>query len=548
MEPGPSNLERVRDAGRPPQWWESPGSQAHCYPAGYATDEPAPTAVIDVGSGSARAVVMQLSAGGVEILAQQRLALNLMSHVNRQGALDAKGVTNTLDAIEDFVQVCRGYGVNTVHAVGTEALRRSRNAAEISGAARERYDVELRVISGYEEAGYCFVGAVQGLPVSRGLMADLGGGSMEVVGFAERRMETRYSLPLGSLRIANLFRLTDRPRAEDLGAAFGYVRECLARAKVPCLQPGDTLVGSGGSLRLLSKLDRRRRVYPINTIHGYCIDAESLSALVELLASRDREGRELIPGMNPQRTHSIVGGAVAAHALLEHSGASSVMLSGQGLREGLARRPGPLLAEGEVSLMSIDAVRRNTLNDLIGRFAPRFTRRGSRRATLAGRIARAVWPRAVWEDRRGGLASSLECAALLLDVGNAVDFYNRLNRAASILSWTDLPGFSHREAAQIAAMLLLAEKWKLPKKYRETLILTECDRRGLGQAALALTLADEVERRLPPQAAADSVTIAPSEYGLAVTTPAWAGASAPDLLRRWETEFGQPLRICRGEP
>ena len=131
------------------------------------------TAVIDVGSGSARAVVMQLTSGGVEILAQQRLGLNLMSHVSRQGALDEEGMASTLDAIEDFVQVCLSYGVTTIHAVGTEALRESHNSVQITRQARQRYGVDLRIISGYEEASYCFIGAVHGLPVSKGLLVSV---------------------------------------------------------------------------------------------------------------------------------------------------------------------------------------------------------------------------------------------------------------------------------------------------------------------------------------------------------------------------------------
>ena len=544
MGPSSSNLVTVHETARPPQPWETVDSFAlPPSPDDYPPDTKL-TAVIDVGSGSARAVVMQLNTGGVQVLAQQRLALNLMSHVDRQGTLDAEGVASTLDAIEDFVQVCRGYGVTTIHAVGTEALRRSHNAAEISLAARRRYGVELRVISGYEEAGYCFIGAVQGLPVSRGLLADLGGGSMELVGFFDRGMETRHTLPLGSLHIANRFRLTDRPTGEDLDAAYRYARQCLEAARVPRLERRDTLVGSGGSMRLLSKLDRRRRrPYPVQTIHGYCIGAKGLSKLVDRLASRSLEERSRIPGMNPERTHSIVGGAVVAQALLHHTGAESIMLSGHGLREGLARQPEPLLAEGRISLMSVDAVRRNTLKDVMGRFAPRFTRRGARRAALAARIARAVWA-----GRRRRLTSSLGCAALLLDLGSVVDFYNRLNRAASILSWTDLPGFSHREAAQMAAMLLLAEKEKLPKKYRKTSILSDSDRRHLGQAALVLLLADELERRLPPTAAIDSVNIAAGNGGLTITTPAWSRVSAPGLHHRWEKEFKHPVQICRGEP
>ena len=522
--------------------WELPDLQA--LESASVTDRSArpPTAVIDIGSGSARAVVVQVNSGGVEILAQERLVLNLMSHVDEHGALDDEGVDGTLDAIEDFVEVCRGYGVTTLHAVGTEALRASRNARHITREAHRRYGVALHVISGYEEAGYCFIGAVQGLPVTQGLLADLGGGSMEVVSFADRRMENRDTLPLGSLRIANAFRLADRPRAEDLASAYDYSMRLLSESSLSTLAPDDILVGSGGSFRLLCKLDRQRRPYPMRTLHGYRMDADGLSRLLDELASCDLEERALIPGMNPERTHSIVGGAVVAQALLQHTGAGSIMLSGQGLREGLAQQPEPLPENGGVSLTSIADVRWGTLKDMMDRFAPRYTLRGPRRAALARRIGRAVW-----EGKRRHLTALVECAALILDIGSAVDYYNRLNRAASILSWTDMPGFTHRESAMLAAMLLLAEGDRLPKRFRKSQLLTGRDRRRLRQGALVLLLADELERRLPPQTAVESVTITPGGGGLAVTTPAWAEATATALKVRWESEFGHPILIGRGE-
>ena len=530
---------RVEDAPEP---WALPDLRALESSATDGHNTPPPTAVIDIGSGFARAVVVQHNSGGVEVLAQERLALNLMSHLDENGSLDEVGVTSTLDAIEDFVEVCRGYGVTTLHAVGTEALRESRNATYITEEAYRRYGVTLRIISGYEEAGYCFIGAVQSLPVSRGLLADLGGGSMEVVGFADRRMETRDTLPLGSLRISNAFRLTDRPSEDDLTSAYEHARRRLSESGVPTLEPDDTLVGSGGSFRLLCKLDRQRRPYPMRTLHGYRLGADALSRLLERLASCDLEERTLIPGMNPERTHSIVGGAVVAQALLQHTGAASIMLSGQGLREGLARRPEPLAEDTGVSLMPIADVRWGTLKDVMSRFAPRYTRRGPRRAALARRIAGAVW-----NGRRRRLTAALECAALILDVGSALDFYNRLNRAASILSWMDMPGFSHRDSARMAAMLLLAEEQRLPKRFSKTSLLSDGDRRRLRKAALVLLLADELERRLPPQAAVESVTITLGSGGLAITTPAWAQASAASLQQRWEIEFGQPILISRGE-
>ena len=503
--------------------------------------EPSPTAVIDVGSGSARAVVMQVNqGGGIEIIAQQRISLNLMSHLTCRGALDDESVASTFEAVEDFVQLARGYGISCIHAVGTAALRESRNALEVTGAIARRFGVTLRVIDGYEEAAYCFLGSVHGLPVSKGLMADLGGGSMEVVEFADRSMKTLHSLPLGSLRIANSFRLTQRAAAEDVAAAHRYARESLNLAKVPALAPHGELVGSGGSMRLFAKLDRRHRHHPVKKIHGYCISQRALENLVNDLTETVLEVREQIPGMNPERTHSIVGGAVVALALLEHAGAQRIMLSGQGLREGLARNPHDLSLERGITLPPTSMVRLNTLSDLSQRFAPRYSRRGPRRSDLARRIAEAAWC-----GKASLLASSLKCAAFLLDVGSAIDFYNRLNRTSSLVVASDLPGFSHRESAQITAILLAAERGRLPRKYRRSTLLSQDDRERIGQAAVILLTADELERRLPPDLPAGAVEISSTDGGLCVSTPAWSKKAGRVICARWQQEFGQPIFIQR---
>ena len=503
--------------------------------------EPHPTAVIDVGSGSARAVVMQVNrGGGIEIIAQQRMSLNLMSHLTRKGALDDESVDATVEAVEDFVQLARGYGISCIHAVGTAALRESSNVLEVTQTIAGRFGVELRVIDGYEEAAYCFLGAVHGLPVNAGLMADLGGGSMEVVEFAQRALKTLHTLPLGSLRISNSFRLTQQASAEDVAAAHRYVRESLSLAKIPVLTHDGEFVGSGGSMRLFAKLDRRHRHHPVKRIHGYSISRHAMEKLVRDLTETDLEQRKQIPGMNPERTHSIVGGAVVALALMEHADANRIMLSGQGLREGLARNPHDLLLERGITLPSTSAVRLNTLSDLSQRFAPRYSRRGPRRSELAHRIADAVWC-----GKSQLLASSLRSAAFLLDVGSAVDFYNRLNRTASLVVASDLPGFSHRESALITAILLAAERGRLPRKYRRSSLLSPNDRERVGQAALILMVADELERRLPPQLPADAVQISSNGSGLEVATPAWSRKAGDAIGKRWEREFGEPIFIRR---
>ena len=544
-----------------------PGSMPDCTP-GY-------TAVIDIGSGSARAVIMQVNAGGgIEIVAQQRVNLNLMSQVNAAGILNPDGVAGTLDALDDFALLAGGYGIRAIHAVGTAALRESGNAAAITDAAAQRFGIPLRIIDGGAEAAYCFIGAIHGLPVANGVLADIGGGSTEIVRFADRAMQTAASLPVGSLRLANQFGLTDRPAAADLQAAYAYVREILDGAGVPLL-PDDSasantaetaeraLVGSGGSVRLLARLARsREEIYPIIRMHGYEIDAGELAALVRTLAGLAQSERAGMVGMNPERAHSIVGGAVIAHALAQHTAAGRLVVSGQGLREGLARRPDTLPASGKIGLPTLDAVRKTATHDLAQRFAPRYSGRGQRRSALAGRIAAAAWPDSIRSDSiqsnplcsndtatdpAAAMSDALQCAAFLLDIGDAVDFYNRANRTASIIVRTDLPGYTHRESARIAAILLASEGGQLPRRFRRSRLLSRPEVRRVDQAALMLELADRLDSRLPPGRPAASVRIGRKSGMLTIKTPGWSPVAAPDLPARWRATFGESISIARGD-
>ncbi len=499
------------------------------------------TAVIDVGSGSARAVVMQVNhGGGIEIVAQQRVTLNLMSHVGSDGYLDEQGLASTLDALEDFALVARGYGIETIHAVGTAALRESGNAKTITGAAEESFGIPLRIIDGSDEAAYCFVGAIHGLGAENGLLADIGGGSTEVVQFRDRGLMSSLSVPLGSLRISNQFDLGDRPAAESVRAAYDYVRAVLTSAGVEPLPDGATLVGSGGSVRLLSRLDRLREPYPIIKLHGYEIRASALIEQIEQLAAMSRIDRASIPGMNPERSHSIIGGAVVAHALMQHLETDRLLVSGQGLREGLARHPEPPSTCENVQLPPLESVRAESLADLVGRFADRFGQRGERRAELAGRIADTAW-----SGRNRQLANSLRCAARLLDIGNAVDYYNRLNRTASIIVRTDLPGFTHAESAQIATTLLAAESGSLPRRFRQNRLVSPVELQLIEQAAVMLITADELDGRMPKGMAANAVTIGREEGTCRIATPSWSAVAAPGLPAKWKKAFAEDVQIER---
>jgi exopolyphosphatase / guanosine-5'-triphosphate,3'-diphosphate pyrophosphatase len=110
------------------------------------------------------------------------------------------------------------------------------------------------------------------------------------------------------------------------------LRSHVANAKIGRLRPGEVLVGTGGTLRHLAKIDRETRRYPIRSLHGYELSVDRLAEVVDRLASTRKKHRDDIPGLSAERGDSIVGGGIVIHVLAECVGAKTILVSGQGVR------------------------------------------------------------------------------------------------------------------------------------------------------------------------------------------------------------------------
>ena len=154
-------------------------------------------AVIDIGSNSGRVVVYDVHADGhLPILASSRASLRLVRDLKGK-SLSPQAIKRTLDALEDFRAIALGNGARRTLAVATSAVRDASNGPALIETVRKQLGIELRILSGTEEAQCGFLGAVRGLPVEDGAQFDVGGGSMQICLFRGRRLGGAWSFPLG---------------------------------------------------------------------------------------------------------------------------------------------------------------------------------------------------------------------------------------------------------------------------------------------------------------------------------------------------------------
>ena len=356
-----------------------------------------PVAVIDIGSNSGRVVVYRRDdAGMLRIISTTRAPLRLVSDVDTAHVLGPEAVERALEALRDFNAVARGAGARRVFAVATAAMRDAANGPDLIQRVRREVAIEIEVIDGAREALYGLRGGISGLPVENGLFFDVGGGSMQITRFRGRRLVQAWSFPLGSLRLSEAFLRSDPPTRGELGALRDHVKDVLFAVGPQLLGSGDVLVGTGGTLRNLAKIDRRQRDYPITRVHGYALERPRRAAVVRLLASRKMKRRDEVAGLSGERGDSIVGGGVAIDVLAGEVGAPEVLVSGQGVREGLVQS----LFEPEAP--SVTDVRDASLRSLTSRFAGWDDRTARVRAEVAGVLGNALGVRA---DREVGALS-----------------------------------------------------------------------------------------------------------------------------------------------
>ena len=492
-----------------------------------------PFAVVDIGSNSGRMIVFRLRYDEhLDVIEDARAPLRLARDLRDSDRLGSDAIERTVEALRDFLAIAKGAGASRMIAVATSAVRDAADGHELIERAT-RLGVPLQTIDGDHEAMLGFFGAVHDLPVTSGCTFDVGGGSAEISSFRDRRLLRSWSMPLGSLRMSDRFLASDPPEEQEMRALRKSVKTSLADARLPELAKGEQLVGIGGTVRNLAKVDLRRTDYPLPLLHGYRLSDKRLAAVIDELAGRTMKRRAQVTGLNPDRADTIVGGALVIQGIAKHLGATELVVSSCGLREGLA------LATAGANAPSPEWVRSISVAALAARFRTWNAAAAERRTGLAADLIDVLDPSA---SRR--LREMLAHAASLIDVGRAIDYYDRFEHAANIVIAADLAGFAHAHLGTLTAILRQADDDTRLGPYGR--LVPEDDRPAVLRAATALTLADELNRRIPPGVSAP-ISCNWMRGGFEVVAPVPGGWRPRGIARRFRSVFDADLLVVANE-
>lgn len=298
---------------------------------------------MDLGTNSFKLLVAEGDEGGMKVLLDRQEVVRLGDGLALTGGFLRDAMDRAVQEVGQMLEICEALDVQVLLAVGTMGFRKASNGDELLNAIKDRCSLEVRIISGQEEAELSFeASALKGTR----LVLDIGGGSTEMV-FGHQGILGAVSVEAGALFLTDLF-LDPRvvPSGEALEAAHVRAREALVAGLGELNLPNRDvpLCGVGGTFTTLASVALGLESYDPERVHGFFLSRGELERQHGMYASMTGEQRRSIPGMHPKRADIALGGAVIALEAVRLFDSEGVVVSARGLRHALMER----LLKGEV--------------------------------------------------------------------------------------------------------------------------------------------------------------------------------------------------------
>jgi len=295
-------------------------------------------AALDLGSNSFHALIADVGREGrLTVVDRAKRMPRIGEGIFRSGAITAASRKQAFRALAELLPVIERSQPDAVLAVATAAVREASNGSEFVHEIRARFGLDVRVISGDEEARLSYAGARARLgdELGHATLFDLGGGSLEaIVGDGERILRTA-SAPLGVLRAVVERPLSDPASAPELRALQHWARSAVTAFLEPLGRDFGQVILCAGTARAVRSVARALELIPSEGAGSDRVGRDTLRDLIERLAPLPLAARRGTPGLDPNRADLIVPGAVMLDAILATAGVDEARVCRAALREGL---------------------------------------------------------------------------------------------------------------------------------------------------------------------------------------------------------------------
>ncbi len=290
--------------------------------------------IIDLGSNSVRVVIIQIEDNGAYYQRENiKETVRLIDDIDEKGMLSEKAMLYAIETIQLFIRLCKANRADHIIAVSTAASRQAANRRVFIDRIKRETNLDFKVLSGSEEGYYGYLGVVNTMPQTSGLIADLGGGSLKLVSFCDRMQENSSMLSFGSVSLTRKYGTEDKPDPKKLAELETYLVN--AYKSLPWINGNHPIIGVGGTFRSLARVVRKSKNYLPDITDAFELDYNDVDACYQKLSRMSLEQRLTIPGLERARADIIVAGVASIKTLMEVSGRNQIVTSTSGIRDGL---------------------------------------------------------------------------------------------------------------------------------------------------------------------------------------------------------------------
>jgi exopolyphosphatase/guanosine-5'-triphosphate,3'-diphosphate pyrophosphatase len=460
--------------------------------------DPPPSRVVafmDIGSNSVRLLLVRINANQTHtVVTEQKEVVRLGETVFVDGRLHPAAIRRTVNACKDFASLARARGAQEIVAVATSAAREAENQAEFLRALKRRAGLDVRVISGKEEARLVYLGTSHVVRKEDGqaLFMDIGGGSTELAVGDQKQYAYLDSLRLGAIRLSSLLRLQGEGRIskKHYDRVRDYVRDIAAPTfkRIQRFRIGQ-FIGSSGTIENLADI-LYRVAYDRRRDRSDVVRYGELTKIIGLLRSTRLEDRRRIPGIDPERADIIVGGAAIVDVFMDELGLEEIRPTDRGMRDGLLF---DYLYNSEQAALYVGVPIRDRSVFQLARACgsdEAHTRVVARLAAELFDSARRLGVHRYGAEER----DLLGFAALLHDAGVFLSYDNQHEHAWYLISSADLLGFNRTEIAIIAALAFFSRKGFPKRGHPKLATLDEASQNIVRTLTAFLRIADSLDR------------------------------------------------------
>lgn len=287
--------------------------------------------VIDIGSNTVRLVVYRVEDNKMERIMNKKYMVGLAGYINKDGEMTKKGMRKLVEVLKDLQLLLQSVVLEELYAFATAPLRNIINTEDTLDYVEKETGWRIPVLSGEEEARCGYYGLMCEKEVNGGIVADIGGGSTELVFFAENEIKKAVSMPVGSMVMRSRFVEGIVPTEKELKDIRGFTKKRLKKIEVPDDVPEKLICCEGGSARAAGKLIAMQ-YKNVNVSEGY--DAALLDKFVHHYLTHQKETVNMILKVCPDRIHTIMPGITILRCLAKQFGSRTIVTVENGVREG----------------------------------------------------------------------------------------------------------------------------------------------------------------------------------------------------------------------